>query len=87
MYKIKIEKRASRFIAKLSHRERSLIFVKLDALKINPYKNNLDIKKLKGGTGNEYRLRVRDFRIICKILNKELIILVIDANLRKDIYR
>lgn len=87
MYVIKIEKKASRFIAKLSGRDRESIFAKFDILKNNPYNKILDIKKLKGGTGNEFRLRVRDFRIIYKLLNKELLILIVDANFRKDIYR
>jgi len=46
MYRLLIEKRAARFIAKLTERDRILIFNKLDQLKINPYNNSLDIKNL-----------------------------------------
>lgn len=87
MYSLKIEKRAERFIRKLDSKMQDLIISKLEILKLNPYDNNLDIKKLKGGSGNEYRLRIRDLRIIYKIYNRELIIVIIDANYRKNIYR
>lgn len=35
----------------------------------------------------EWRYRVGDYRVICKILDKVLIILVIDVDHRKDVYR
>lgn len=87
MYALKIEKRAEKFLNKLSAKDQDLIFMKLETLRSDPYRNNLDIKKLKGGSGNEYRLRIRDLRLIYKVYNQELIIVVIDANYRKDIYR
>lgn len=87
MFALKIEKRAEKFINRLSSKDQDNVFSKLSLLRDNPYKNNLDIKKLHGSTDNIFRLRIRDFRIIYKIYNKELIILVIDAGFRKDIYR
>ncbi len=87
MYALKIEKKAEKFLNKLSAKDQDLVFIKLEALRSDPYRNNLDIKKLKGGTGNEYRLRIRDFRLIYKIYNQELIIIIFDANFRKDIYK
>lgn len=87
MFALKIEKRAEKFINRLSSKDQDIVFSKLSALRTHPYKNNLDIKKLHGSTDNIFRLRIRDIRIIYKIYNKELIILVIDAGFRKDIYR
>ncbi|MCE3238900.1 MAG: addiction module toxin RelE [Gammaproteobacteria bacterium] len=44
-------------------------------------------KALKGILTNLWRYRVSDYRIICQILDNEMIILVIRLGYRKDIYQ
>lgn len=41
---------------------------------------------LKGELGEYWRYRVGDYRILCKIQDNELLILVLDIGNRKDIY-
>ncbi len=55
-------------------------------LKRDPYPTNelLDIKKLKNS--QFYRLRVNDYRFIYEVIDDELVILMLDANNRGDIY-
>lgn len=71
-------------LSKISSKYQALIIEKLELLSENPFEAQ-NVKNLKG-ENDFYRLRVADYRIIFQIINKELIILVIDINHRKDIY-
>lgn len=81
MYRIIIKKRAKKFIDKLPANERRRV-----ALAIQQLPNGEDIKKLKGHS-DLLRLRVGDYRIIFSVDNGELIVYVIDAGNRGEIYR
>lgn len=80
MYRIIIKKRAKKFIDKLPKNERLRI-----ALAIEMLPEGEDIKKLKGHD-NLLRLRVGDYRIIYTVDHGELIVMVIDAGNRGEIY-
>jgi len=43
-------------------------------------------KELKGNLANLWRYRVENYRIICKIDDEEMIVLVLKIGHRKDIY-
>lgn len=45
-----------------------------------------NVKALKGMSGY-YRLRVADYRVIYELQDNNLVILVIDINHRKDVYK
>lgn len=80
MYKIIIKKKAKKFIDKLPKNERIRIAKAIEALP-----NGEDIKKLKGYS-DLLRLRVGDYRIIYTVNNGELLVIVIDAGNRGEIY-
>lgn len=80
MYKIIIKKKAKKFIDKLPRNEKMRI---VKAIEVLP--NGEDIKKLKGHN-NLFRLRVGDYRIVYTVDNGELIVYVIDAGNRGEIY-
>lgn len=80
MYKIIIKKKAKKFIDNLPKNERLRI---VKAIELLP--NGEDIKKLKGHS-NLLRLRVGDYRIIYTVDNGELVIYIIDAGNRGEIY-
>ena len=79
-YKIVIERPAEKFIVKLPRPEKERV---LRAIAKLP--NEGDIKKLKGHAGL-LRLRVGDYRIIYTVDHGELIVMVIDADNRGQIY-
>lgn len=79
-YKIEIDKRAVKFISKQPKPQRERI---LKAIYQLP--NAGDIKALQAHEGY-YRLRVGDYRIIYTVDNGELIVYVIDAGNRGQIY-
>ena len=56
----------------------------LDILAIDPYRDEVDVKKLQGRNG--FRLRVGKYRVIYELENRKLIIQVMEIAHRKDIY-
>ncbi len=80
MYRIVIKKKAKKFIDKLPMPEKKRIVSAIEQLP-----NGEDIKQLKGYEGI-LRLRVGDYRIIYTVDHGELIVMVIDAGNRGQIY-
>ena len=80
MYQIIIKKKAKKFIDGLPMNERKRIVSAIERLP-----DGEDIKKLKGHD-NFLRLRVGNYRIIYTVDNGELIVYVIDAGNRGQIY-
>ena len=85
MYKIKIDKSVVKFLGKqplwLSQKFESALM----QLKINPFKTNRDIKKLKGFK-NDYRLRIGKYRLLYAIIENRSLIHFYHASSRGDIY-
>lgn len=81
MYQIVIRKKAKKFIDKLPKNERLRI-----AKAIQMLPNGEDIKKLKGSE-DLLRLRVGDYRIIYTVDHGELVVIVVDAGNRGQIYK
>ncbi len=86
MYKLIARKNVKKFINKRNEKEKKTIKKKLKLLKENPYPDNtfLDIKKLKNLPF--YRLRINNYRIIYEIIENEVVILLLEADNRGDIY-
>ena len=81
-YKIILEKNAEKFIVKLPRPEKERV---LRAIYRLPAEG--DIKALKGPKSRGmYRLRVGDYRIIYTVDHGQLIVCVIDAGNRGQIY-
>ena len=80
MYKIVLKKKAKKFIDKLPMPEKKRIISAIEKLPAGE-----DIKRLQGYE-NVLRLRVGSYRIIYTIDNGKLIITVIDAGNRGQIY-
>ncbi len=81
-YDIVIEKTAEKFITKLAQPEKERI---LKAIAKLPHDG--DIKQLKGQKSKGmYRLRVSSYRIIYTVDNGRLVVCVIDAGSRGQIY-
>jgi len=80
MYRIVIKKRAKKFIDGLPQNEKRRVVSAIEQLP-----NGEDIKKLKGHS-DLLRLRVGNYRIIYSVDNGELVVYVIDAGNRGEIY-
>lgn len=79
-YKIRISKKAIKFIQKQDKIQRDRIYKAILKLPEG------DVKKIQGFK-EEYRLRVGSYRIIFQIIHEELIIEVINIDNRGDIYK
>lgn len=80
MYRIILKKKAKKFIDSLPRNERMRVVSAIERLP-----NGEDIKKFKGHEG-VFRLRVGSYRILYTVDNGELIVYVIDAGNRGQIY-
>lgn len=82
MYQIIIKKKAKKFIDKLPMNEKRRVVA---AISILP--DGTDIKAVQGKNNKGlYRLRVGEYRIIFSVDQGELIVYVIDAGSRGQIY-
>ena len=81
MYQIIIKKKAKKFIDKLPINEKKRVVTAIQQLP-----SGEDIKKLKGHD-DLLRLRVGEYRIIYSLDNGKLIVYIIDAGNRGDIYK
>jgi mRNA interferase RelE/StbE len=87
MYSLIIHKKAAKFLKSRNSSSKRIIVKKLELLKENPYTHPLlDIKKLKG-VENVFRLRIGTIRIIYQVEEQKLLILVISAGGRGDVYK
>jgi mRNA interferase RelE/StbE len=83
LYKIVIEKTARKDIEKIDKVERIPIIQAISELANDPRPHGC--KKLKGRTA--WRIRVGNYRVIYEIEDDLLVVIVITAGHRKDVYK
>ena len=82
-YKLRFAASVKKDLRKIPNDDVSIILKLINSLLDEPYPKN--VKKL--SHQNKYRLRYRNYRILYKILNNELIIYVLKISHRKNVYR
>ena len=82
-YSIQIKKSALRELHKLPESDRPRLIAAIDQLAEHPHAGKL----LKGDLSGLRRLRVGDYRIIYEVDEEEVLILILRAAHRKNIYR
>lgn len=85
MFEVVYNKQAKRALLKLPGKVAGRIRQKLSIIAQNPYDQHNNVTKLKDRPG--YRLRVGDWRVIYKILDDQVCILVVKIAPRGSIYR
>ncbi|MCL2168600.1 MAG: type II toxin-antitoxin system RelE/ParE family toxin [Defluviitaleaceae bacterium] len=80
-YRVEISKKARKFINSRTSKDKKRLY---DAIYRLPHGSG-DTKKMKDGE-NEYRLRVGNYRIIYEVYKNELLVLIVEADNRGDIY-
>ncbi|MEA5535383.1 type II toxin-antitoxin system RelE/ParE family toxin [Crocosphaera sp. XPORK-15E] len=83
-YRIEFLKSARKELSKMPRDIQERISNKIDTLKTNPYPP--DVKQLKNGEGR-LRIRIGDYRIIYRVENNTLVVLVIKIGHRSKIYK
>ncbi len=83
-YEIELTRIALKNMTKIPKRDLLRIQNKLEALSMEP--TPPEIKKIQGDD-NLYRIRSGNYRILYRIFENKLIILIVDIDHRKDIYK
>ena len=83
-YEIQVSPAARRDIKKLPHEIRRRVIAKIDDLAEDPRPHGYTQLK---SNDVRYRIRVGDYRIIYKVFDDILVVLVINIGDRKEIYR
>jgi mRNA interferase RelE/StbE len=85
VYKISYSKEAEKTLQRIPRNIAKLIHEKLKVIAASPYADHPNATKLQGREG--YRLRVGDWRVIYKIKNERLVIIVMKVASRGEVYR
>jgi mRNA interferase RelE/StbE len=84
LYALRLEPPAERFLRKLRDiKLAARLWDAIRTLRLNPRPPGC--KKLRGQPG--YRVRVGDYRIVYRVIDRELVVVVVEIGDRKDIYR
>ena len=83
-WKVEYDTRAVKDLKSIPPKDAHRVIKKIDEfLRINPYAG----EKLEGRLRDCYRYRIGDYRVIYKIENDRIIILILRIGSRKDIYK
>jgi len=82
MYQIIFDRNAKNFLKKLKNSEQKQIIDRIEKLIENPYLG----KRLAGNLFGLRKLRIDKYRILYKIIENKLIIIILDIGHRKNIY-
>lgn len=85
VYKIFYSKEARKSLLRIPRNTAKLMREKMEVIALNPYADHPNAKKLQGREG--YRLRVGDWRIVYKIQNEQLIVVVLKIASRGEVYK
>ena len=86
MYRVIFDRKAVKELEKIDTIWQQRIKEKIELLAENPATLKPNITKLKGRYNKLARLRVGNYRIIFKVVDKELVILIIRIAHRKEVY-
>jgi mRNA interferase RelE/StbE len=82
-YQVAIRPAVDRIIAQLPNQVRQRIAQRLQALSVNPRPPG----SVKLAGRDAYRIRIGDYRVIYMIYDDQLLVIVVDAGHRRDVYR
>lgn len=83
-YKVRIKKKVIKYLSSLNKKDTNRIFSAIEALAYDP--RPLGNKKL-SGEENAYRIRIGSYRVIYEINDNDLMVYVITAGARGDVYK
>jgi mRNA interferase RelE/StbE len=83
----RVDERALKEIKKLDHHTQREIFAYFDTRIAGPSDPRRFGKGLTGNFRGLWRYRIGDYRIVCQIKDRELIVLILSAGHRREIYR
>lgn len=85
MYSIDYSKASRKAMKSMPRNTARLVMEKIEALAVDPYSPNNNVRKLTNHPG--YRLRVGDWRVVYLIHEHELVIVVVRIAPRGEVYQ
>ena len=85
-YTIKLSKSAAKYYKKLPPKLKNKVKEVINLLQDNPYAIS-NVKPLEGSSNDDYRIRIGSLRLLYRVHNDTLIIIVLDIGPRGDIYK
>jgi mRNA interferase RelE/StbE len=85
-YTVKLRKPAAKYYQKLHPKLKNKVKEVIDQLSQNPYAIS-GVKPLEGSNYDDYRIRIGHLRLLYRVHNDTLIIIVLDLGPRGDVYK
>lgn len=85
MFEIFLDNPAKNFIKKLNSKDKQRILATIEKLAEDPVPH--DAKRIYGTSERLFRIRVGNFRILYRIDYGEIIIIIVNVDARKRVYR
>jgi mRNA interferase RelE/StbE len=84
-YQVVFTKPAAKVLSKIPSATSKTIRQKIEQIAESPFDPHPNVTKLQNREG--YRLRVGDWRVIYEIRQEQILIIVVQIGLRKEVYR
>lgn len=85
MYRVEYSRDALGALGRMPANVRGLVLGKVRQLALDPHARQPNVTRLQGRT--EFRLRVQDWRVIYRLVDDRLVLLVITIGGRGEVYR
>jgi mRNA interferase RelE/StbE len=84
MHSVEFAKEAAKALARMPRDLQALVQKKIGAVAADPYAQHNNVTRMQGRP--EYRLRVHDWRVIYRVLDDRVVLLVIKIGGRGQVY-
>lgn len=84
MHSIEFSAAADKTLARMPRDLRTLVLKKIEAVAVDPHAQHNNVTRLQGRP--EFRLRVQDWRVIYRVLDDRVVLLVIKIGARGQVY-
>ena len=86
-YEVRLEKSAQKNLKKMDKNDSKIIMSWISKNLVNCEDPYIHGKSLQGNLKGKWRYRVGNYRLICNISDKKLVILILEAGHRREIYK
>jgi mRNA interferase RelE/StbE len=86
-YIVRLEKAVQKNLKKMDKNDSRIVLAWISKNLVNCKDPYIHGKSLQGNLKDKWRYRVGNYRLICNIDNEKLVILILEAGHRKEIYK
>ncbi len=86
-YEVRLEISAKKKLKKMDKNDSKIIMSWISKNLVNCDNPYIHGKSLQGNLKNKWRYRIGSYRLICNINDKKLVILILEAGHRREIYK